>query len=287
MTKVPVLVTGGAGYIGSHAVLALRDGGWPAAVIDDLSNGTRALFPTMFLSSKGRSRTAAWSTESSPGRNRRDPTLRGLDRGPGIGRKAARLLRQQHARQPRPDFGRGGRRRAAHRLFLDRGGVRRARAGADRGGRSQAAHQSLRRVETDDRADAGRRGGCLSGQLRRAALFQRRRGRPGRARRTDRQGLDPSDQGRGRGGGGQARPCRRVRHRLSDSRRDLRARLCARQRSRRRPCRRARAADRAARWESRAELRVRQRTVGPRGARRARPRGRRARPARNRAAAGG
>jgi len=37
--KVPVLVTGGAGYIGSHAVLALRDAGWPVAVIDNLSTG--------------------------------------------------------------------------------------------------------------------------------------------------------------------------------------------------------------------------------------------------------
>jgi UDP-glucose 4-epimerase len=45
MTKVPVLVTGGAGYIGSHAVLALRDSGWPVAVIDDLSNGTREVVP--------------------------------------------------------------------------------------------------------------------------------------------------------------------------------------------------------------------------------------------------
>jgi UDP-glucose 4-epimerase len=45
MNKVPVLVTGGAGYIGSHAVLALKDAGWPVAVIDDLSNGTRAVVP--------------------------------------------------------------------------------------------------------------------------------------------------------------------------------------------------------------------------------------------------
>lgn len=37
--KCPVLVTGGAGYIGSHAVLALRDGGWPVAVIDNLTTG--------------------------------------------------------------------------------------------------------------------------------------------------------------------------------------------------------------------------------------------------------
>ncbi len=45
MRKLPVLVTGGAGYIGSHAVLALRDAGWPVAVIDDLSNGNRRLVP--------------------------------------------------------------------------------------------------------------------------------------------------------------------------------------------------------------------------------------------------
>lgn len=40
-----MLVTGGAGYIGSHAVLALRDAGWPVAVIDDLSTGFRWALP--------------------------------------------------------------------------------------------------------------------------------------------------------------------------------------------------------------------------------------------------
>ena len=45
MTKLSVLVTGGAGYIGSHAVLALKDAGWRVAVIDDLSNGARELVP--------------------------------------------------------------------------------------------------------------------------------------------------------------------------------------------------------------------------------------------------
>src|SRR6478752_5536297 len=45
MTKPAVLVTGGAGYIGSHAVLALKDAGWRVAVIDDLSNGSRSVVP--------------------------------------------------------------------------------------------------------------------------------------------------------------------------------------------------------------------------------------------------
>src|SRR5579863_382036 len=44
-TTCPVLVTGGAGYIGSHAVLALRDAGWPVAVIDNLSTGFRFAVP--------------------------------------------------------------------------------------------------------------------------------------------------------------------------------------------------------------------------------------------------
>ena len=45
MTKLPVLVTGGAGFIGSHAVLALLADGWPVVVIDDLSNGSRDIVP--------------------------------------------------------------------------------------------------------------------------------------------------------------------------------------------------------------------------------------------------
>lgn len=43
--KPSVLVTGGAGYIGSHAVLALRDAGWPVVVIDNLSTGFRFAIP--------------------------------------------------------------------------------------------------------------------------------------------------------------------------------------------------------------------------------------------------
>ena len=43
--RFPVLVTGGCGYIGSHAVLALRDAGWPVVVFDNLSTGFRWAIP--------------------------------------------------------------------------------------------------------------------------------------------------------------------------------------------------------------------------------------------------
>ena len=43
--RPPVLVTGGAGYIGSHAVLALVDRGWPVCVIDNLTTGFRFAVP--------------------------------------------------------------------------------------------------------------------------------------------------------------------------------------------------------------------------------------------------
>jgi UDP-glucose 4-epimerase len=46
MSESPVvLVTGGAGYIGSHAVLALKDAGIPVVVYDNLSTGVRSAVP--------------------------------------------------------------------------------------------------------------------------------------------------------------------------------------------------------------------------------------------------
>jgi UDP-glucose 4-epimerase len=40
-----ILVTGGAGYIGSHVVVSLRLGGLDVVVVDDLSSGHRAFVP--------------------------------------------------------------------------------------------------------------------------------------------------------------------------------------------------------------------------------------------------
>jgi UDP-glucose 4-epimerase len=50
---VPVLVTGGAGYIGSHAVLALLDAGWPVVVIDNLTTGFEWAVPKEAVFAKG------------------------------------------------------------------------------------------------------------------------------------------------------------------------------------------------------------------------------------------
>jgi UDP-glucose 4-epimerase len=42
---VKVLLTGGAGYIGSHAAREFRDAGHEVSVLDDLSKGHRAAIP--------------------------------------------------------------------------------------------------------------------------------------------------------------------------------------------------------------------------------------------------
>ncbi len=46
-----VVVTGGAGYIGSHVALALRDAGWPVIIVDNLATGAVNLVPdgVMFI----------------------------------------------------------------------------------------------------------------------------------------------------------------------------------------------------------------------------------------------
>ena len=41
-----VLITGGAGYIGSHALLAFREAGYDVVVIDNLSTGHSDAVPS-------------------------------------------------------------------------------------------------------------------------------------------------------------------------------------------------------------------------------------------------
>jgi UDP-glucose 4-epimerase len=51
--KPTVLVTGGAGYIGSHAVLALLDNGYPVVVLDNLTTGFEWAVPKGAVFVKG------------------------------------------------------------------------------------------------------------------------------------------------------------------------------------------------------------------------------------------
>ncbi len=45
MSRKSVLVTGGAGYIGSHVVYSLLEAGYAITVLDNLSTGRRELLP--------------------------------------------------------------------------------------------------------------------------------------------------------------------------------------------------------------------------------------------------
>jgi UDP-glucose 4-epimerase len=45
MTEKTILVTGGAGYIGLHAILALQEAGYQPVAVDDLSRGRKDLLP--------------------------------------------------------------------------------------------------------------------------------------------------------------------------------------------------------------------------------------------------
>jgi UDP-glucose 4-epimerase len=58
-----ILVTGGAGYIGSHMVHALADAGEPVVVLDNLSTGFRAALPAsvpLFVGDAGDPDLAGW-----------------------------------------------------------------------------------------------------------------------------------------------------------------------------------------------------------------------------------
>ena len=88
-----MLVTGGAGYIGSHAVLALLDAGWPVVVIDNLVTGFDWAVPKGAAFVQGDiadgpllapADRRAW--------DRRDHAFRRLGGGARIGRGPAQIL---------------------------------------------------------------------------------------------------------------------------------------------------------------------------------------------------
>ena len=174
-----VLVTGGAGYIGSHMVLELLDSGESVIVLDNLSTGFRWAVPanaTLVVGDVG-DQDLVRSIVRKHGVERHHP-FRRVDRGAGLRRRSARLLPQQHRQVARPDGGRGRDGHQALHLLVHRGRLWQPRREPGAGGCAAAADVALRLLQADDRDHAGRHRARPRLPLRRAALFQRRRRRP-------------------------------------------------------------------------------------------------------------
>jgi NAD(P)-dependent dehydrogenase (short-subunit alcohol dehydrogenase family) len=138
-----VLVTGGAGYIGSHMVLELLDAGEDVLVLDNLSTGFQCL-------QDGAPLIVGDVGDQTLGRrllkcNATDAIIpfRGLDRRAGLGLRSARLLPRQHLQVQRALPARWRLSPAFH-LLLDRGDVRHAVAKSRGRGCPARAHLALR-----------------------------------------------------------------------------------------------------------------------------------------------
>ncbi len=98
-----VLVTGGAGYIGSQMVLELLDAGEEVIVLDDLSTGFRRLFPEPRDWLSAMSATKARSPTSLRQHDRHHHSFCWFHYRAGNGVRSARLLSQQHLQVPNPN----------------------------------------------------------------------------------------------------------------------------------------------------------------------------------------
>ena len=113
-----VLVTGGAGYIGSHMVWELLDAGEEVVVLDRLSTGFEwAVAPEakLVVGDVGDSELVGSIIRDTC--SRRHHPFRRLDRGAGIGRRSARLLREQHLQDPHAARDRGAAKACRNFIF--------------------------------------------------------------------------------------------------------------------------------------------------------------------------
>ena len=229
-----ILVTGGAGYIGSHMVHELVDAGEPVVVLDNLSTGFRFLVP-------GKVPFVAGSTGD---RELVDADASRSTASTAIIHFAASIVVPDSVRDPLGYYRNNTMNTCALLDAAVKAGVQQfifsstaavygnAEHGAGARGCADRADLALRHLEADVGDHAARRRHGARPALRRAALLQRRRRRSEAAHRAVDAGGDASDQGRLRDRARQARQARRLRHRLSDAGRHLRPRLHPCQRSR-------------------------------------------------------
>ena len=170
-----ILVTGGAGYIGSHVVLQLRARGERVVVLDDLSRGFRqaVLDAPLVVGKVGDRDTVA-----------RVLAEHGVDT---VMHFAAYTIVPESVSEPLKYYGNNtcstrtlleccvAAKRAALRVLLHRRRVRHPGRGRRGGVDPDRAHQPLRHLQAHVRVDAARRRRGDPAALRGAALLQRRR----------------------------------------------------------------------------------------------------------------
>jgi UDP-glucose 4-epimerase len=162
MTLPKILVTGGAGFIGSHACVALIAAGYQPVVLDTLVNSDpRSLLRVARITGvepvlvRGDVRDAvALDRAFAEHGVRRGAAPGGAQGGGPFGERSDRLLRRQRGGQPRAGARHGARGGAHADLLVVGHGLRRPAALADPGERAVCGRQSLRADQGDGRAHA-------------------------------------------------------------------------------------------------------------------------------------
>ena len=102
MDRGTILVTGGAGYIGSHTVLQLRARGERVVVLDNLYTGFRqSVLDTPLIVANVGDREKVLR-DAAHLRRRHGDAFRRAHHRPRIGRRPAQVLRQQHLLHAQP-----------------------------------------------------------------------------------------------------------------------------------------------------------------------------------------
>ena len=203
-----VLVTGGAGYIGSHTAKLLAAEGFTPVTLDNLERGHAEAVQWGPLVRADLADAAALDAAFAAAPARRGAAFRRLRQCGRVGRRPPALLPQQRGGLLEPPPGDAPRRLRPDRLLLDLRHLRRPRGAADHRGDGETPAQPLWAEQADGRADARRCRGRPRPAPRRAALFQRGRLRPRPRHRRGARPRDASDPARAPRRGRPTRPSR-------------------------------------------------------------------------------